>query len=159
MHAKNIDTLNHTHRHKIPVDVDVNKEVLLACYGTLQLQHNIKQIQSYIIHHFYMALLSALKQTHCTHGTCDSEWATVSFLKCVNLKKKSIEVVYRRCYVVVAWLILCEIAAFLAQVLCTPFNHAPIYSTTSLIHLKYESAQKGDLREEENSPLITSPML
>ena len=73
MHAKNINTLNHTHRHKIPVDVDMNKKVLLSGYGTLQLQHNIKQIESYIIHHFYMALLSALKQTHCTHVACDSE--------------------------------------------------------------------------------------
>ena len=34
-------------------------------------------------------------------------------------------------YLVVAWLVPCESAAILAQVLCTPFNHAPVYSATS----------------------------
>ena len=32
-----------------------------------------------IIHSFYIALVSALKQTHCAHVTCGSEWENVSF--------------------------------------------------------------------------------
>ena len=33
-----------------------------------------------ITDHFYIALFSALKQTHCVHVTCDSERVTVLFL-------------------------------------------------------------------------------
>ena len=32
-----------------------------------------------IIHSFYIALFSALEQTHCTYVACDSERVTVSF--------------------------------------------------------------------------------
>ena len=32
-----------TYRHEIPVNVDMNKEILLACYCTLQLQHSITE--------------------------------------------------------------------------------------------------------------------
>ena len=38
-----------------------------------------------IIDRFYVALFSVLEQTHCTYVTCDSEWATVSFLWCIFL--------------------------------------------------------------------------
>ena len=31
-----------------------------------------------IIHSFYIALFSALEQTHCAHVACDSDWVTVS---------------------------------------------------------------------------------
>ena len=41
---------------------------------------------------------------------------------------KSNEVVYWQCYLVVTWLVLRETAAVSAQVLCTPYNHAPVYS-------------------------------
>ena len=47
------------------------------------------------IHRFYIALFSALEQTHCA-----------------------------------AWLVPRGTAAVSAQVLCTPFNHAPVYSFT-----------------------------
>ena len=43
----------------------------------------------------------------------------------------STEVVYWQNYLVVAWLVSRETAAISAQVLCTPFNHAPVYSVTS----------------------------
>ena len=36
--------------------------------------------QTIHIDHFYIALFSALDQTHCTHATCDSELVIVSFL-------------------------------------------------------------------------------
>ena len=32
-----------------------------------------------IIHHFYIALFSVLKQTHCAHVACSYEWVTVYF--------------------------------------------------------------------------------
>ena len=33
---------------------------------------------------------------------------------------------------VVVWLVPCEAAAVFAHILCTPYNHAPVYSLTSL---------------------------
>ena len=34
-------------------------------------------------------------------------------------------------YLVVKWLVSCEIAAISVHVLCTPYNHAPVYSVTT----------------------------
>ena len=42
----------------------------------------------------------------------------------------SIQVVYLQRYLVVAWLVPREIAAVSAHVLCTQYNHAPIYRVT-----------------------------
>ena len=41
----------------------------------------------------------------------------------------SIEVVYLQCYLVVTWLVPREIAPISAHVLCTAYNHAPVYVT------------------------------
>ena len=37
------------------------------------------QAQPYFAVHFYIALFSALKQTHCAFVACDSKWVTVTF--------------------------------------------------------------------------------
>ena len=42
-----------------------------------------------------------------------------------------IKVVYWQCYLVVTWLVPHETAAVSTHVLCTPYNHAPVYSVTS----------------------------
>ena len=38
---------------------------------------------SVVLHSFYIALFSALEQTHCTHVACDSEWVTYPFIACI----------------------------------------------------------------------------
>ena len=83
-----------------------------------------------IVDHFYIRQLSALEQTHCAFVACDSEWVTGTFYSAFIWI--SIEVVYLQRYLVVAWLVLvpCEIAAASAHVLCTPYNHAPVYTVT-----------------------------
>ena len=45
--------------------------------GALRVMHTSIII---IIHSFYIALFSALEQTHCAHVACDSEQVTLSFL-------------------------------------------------------------------------------
>ena len=93
-----------------------------------------------ILDRFYIGLFSALEQTHCAHFACDSKWVTVFFYSaflfifilcvcvCVCL---SPEVVCQQRYWVVAWLVPRETAAVSAQALCTPCNHALVYSVTS----------------------------
>ena len=72
-------------------------------------------------------LFSASKQTHCTHVTCD--WMSDrTFTQCVfeyPLKWYAYSTV-----LVITWLVPHETAAVLAHVLCTPYNHAPVYSVT-----------------------------
>ena len=74
-----------------------------------------------IIDRFYIAPFSAVVQTHCTHVACDSAIYLFIYL--------STEVVYWQRYWVVAWPLPRETAAVSANVLCTPFNHAPVSAT------------------------------
>ena len=85
-----------------------------------------------IIDRFCIALFSALEQTHCAHVACDFQGVIVYILYRVFLI--STEVVYWQRSLVVAWLVLRETAAVSAQVLCTPFTHAPVYSYFNQIH-------------------------
>ena len=63
---------------------------------------------------FYVGLFRpAIEQTHCALVACYSDRE------------------YLQRYVVVIWLVPRATAAVSAHVLCTPYNHAPVYSVTS----------------------------
>ena len=57
----------------------------------------------------YVALFSALKQTHCTFDTSDSKWVTVTFYAHFSMSTKV------QCCLVVTWLVPLETAAILAH--------------------------------------------
>ena len=81
-----------------------------------------------IIHSFYIALFSALKQTHCVHWyVILNEWL-YPFIACIiNIHGSGVLIVLFGCCMAGAtWN-----AAFSVQVLCTPFKHASGYSVTS----------------------------
>ena len=81
-----------------------------------------------IIHSFYIALFSALKQTHCAHWhVVLNEWL-YPFIACIiNIHRSGVLIaLFGCCMAGATWN-----AAVSAQVLCTPFNHAPGYSVTS----------------------------
>ena len=60
----------------------------------------------------------------CTLVICNSEWVTVAFTQHVlEYPPKWLQ----RCLVVI-WLVSHETADVLTQVLCTPYNHAPVCS-------------------------------
>ena len=80
-----------------------------------------------IINCFCIPLFSALKQAHCTHVASDSE-DRMSDYPFYSVLLIFTEVVYWQCCLH-GW--PCETAVILVQVLCTPYNHAPIYSVTS----------------------------
>ena len=52
--------------------------LLFHHFAKFQSTHKMKKI-IIIIHGVYIALFSALKQTHCAYVTCDTELVTVSF--------------------------------------------------------------------------------
>ena len=72
-----------------------------------------------------IALFSVLEQTHCTEFLCDPDWVTVALYSFLEYPFK-----WLQCCLVVTWLVPCETAAISAHVLCTPYNHAPVYSVT-----------------------------
>ena len=58
---------------------------------------------------------------------CDSIWVTVALHSAVlNIH----EMLYLQRCLVVTWRVSRETAAVSAQVLCTPYNHSPVYSVT-----------------------------
>ena len=62
-----------------------------------------------IIDCFNIVLFSALVQTPCAHIGCDSDCNLLShFFFFKKIIKKSTEVVYWQCNMVVAWLLLCR---------------------------------------------------
>ena len=84
-----------------------------------------------VVECFYIVLFCALEQPHCTLVACDSTWVTAAFF-IVHL----FEFPSRWCtsvphYLVVKWLVPCETAAISVHILCTPYNHAPVYSVTT----------------------------
>ena len=82
----------------------------------------------------YIALFSALL-SRLTALACGSTWVTsfiARFLKFKNKTKN--EVVY---FTALAWLVPHETAAVSAQVLCTPYNHAPCHFMQSHIRKVY----------------------
>ena len=60
---------------------------------------------------------------------CNSEWVTVECF--AGRFGISVELVYLQRCSVVTWLVPREAVAVSAQVLCTSYNHAPVYSATS----------------------------
>ena len=76
-----------------------------------------------IIHSFYITLFSALEQTHCAHWhVILNEWLYHFIARIINIHGSFCGC----CMAGATWN-----AAVSAQVLCTPFNHAPCYSVTS----------------------------
>ena len=71
--------------------------------------------------HFTMATTVLL--CSCALVTCNSEWVTA-----LHPAHFEYPPMWLQCCLVVTWLVPHEIAAILAQVLCTPFNHAPVYN-------------------------------
>ena len=81
-----------------------------------------------IIHSFYIALFSALGQTHCAQWhVILNEWL-YPFIACIiNIHGSGgLIALFGCCMAGATWN-----AAISAQVLCTTFNHAPGYSVTS----------------------------
>ena len=69
--------------------------------------------------HFCIALFCALEQRHGAHVACDSEWVTVAFYNTFfNIHWSGV-------------LVPCKTGAIWAQVLCTPYKHALVYSVVS----------------------------
>ena len=79
-----------------------------------------------IVDCFYIALFSALKQTHHALVTCDSEWVT--FYKTFWTAAEVVDL--QHCSLV-AWLMLYDTGAVSEHILCTSHNHAPVYNVTS----------------------------
>ena len=79
-----------------------------------------------IVDHFCIALFCAFEQMHCAHVACDSEWVTVAFYNTFfNIHWSGVLTV------MFAWLVPRKTGAIWAQVLCTPYKHAPVYSVVS----------------------------
>ena len=83
---------------------------------------------------FYIALFSALEQTHCARG-----WK--AFL---NIHRSGV-------LTTLAWLVPRETAAVSAQVLCTPYNHAPCHFMQSH-RLQLPVNSTGSLQKEKAPP-------
>ena len=82
----------------------------------------------------YIALFSALL-SRLTVLACGSTWVTSFIARFVVVCFLiSTEVVY---FTALAWLVPHETAAISAQVLCTPYNHAPCHFMQSHIHKVY----------------------
>ena len=82
---------------------------------------------------FYIVIIvpfSAFEQTHCTLVTCNFEREPFNKFYCGFLTVFA-EVMYSQCYLFVTWLVPHETAAASAHVLCTSYNHAPVYSVAS----------------------------
>ena len=74
-----------------------------------------------IIDCFYIALFSALEQTHCVHVACDTERVAVSFY-CALCNIHRSDVLTALLIFWLLWLVPCEAAAVSAHVLCAPYN-------------------------------------
>ena len=85
-----------------------------------------------VIDYYCSLLYNAVLRSH-SHSLRSCRMR-ISMSDCILLQRVfliSTEMVYFTAYLVVAWPVPRETAAVSARVLCTPFNHAPIYSVTS----------------------------
>ena len=80
----------------------------------------------FIIDHFYIVLVTALVQAHCTLVTCDSESVTVAFYHAFGISTKV--VCLQRC-LVITWLVPHETAAVSAHIF---IHHTTTHHVTSL---------------------------
>ena len=74
-------------------------------------------LQDVIVDRFYIALLSALEQTHSTLVPRDFPWVTAAFLSFDYSK-------YLQRYFDITWLVPRETATFSTHIMCAPYNHA-----------------------------------
>ena len=81
-----------------------------------------------ITHSFYIALFSALEQTHCAHWQVILNERLQPFIaRIINIHRSGVLIALCGCCMAGAtWN-----AAVSAQVMCTAFNHAPGYCVTS----------------------------
>ena len=77
----------------------------------------------------YIALFSALL-SRLTALACSSTWVTSFIARFLNIHRSGV-------LTALAWLVLHETAAVSAQVLCTPYNHAPCHFMQSHIRKVY----------------------
>ena len=77
----------------------------------------------------YIALFSALL-SRLTALACGSTWVTSFIARFLNIHRSGV-------LTALAWLVLHETAAVSAQVLCTPYNHAPCHFMQSHIRKVY----------------------
>ena len=76
----------------------------------------------------YLALFSALDQTHCALVVCGSKWVTIFFYSTfLNIHWHGVLAAIFCCYMAGA----CKTAAISAHSLCTPYNYASVYTVTS----------------------------
>ena len=77
----------------------------------------------------YIVLFSTLL-SRLTALACGSTWVTSFIARFLNIHRSGV-------LTALAWLVPHEIAAVSAQVLCTPYNHAPCHFMQSHIHKVY----------------------
>ena len=77
----------------------------------------------------YIALFSALL-SRLTALACGSAWVTSVIVRFLNIHRSGV-------LTALAWLVPHETAAISAQVLCTPYNHAPCHFIQSHIRKVY----------------------
>ena len=77
-----------------------------------------------------IALFSASEKSHCALVVCDSEIVTVAVHRALRISTAA----FQRC-LAVARLVPRGTAAVTAHVLCTPYNHAPVYSVNIRSHM------------------------
>ena len=81
------------------------------------------------------------EQTHCALVVyiyiymCVIEWVTTDLCSTFWISIKVVVSLFS--FSVVPWLVPCQTAPVLAQVLCTPYNHEPLYTTVSLFKAVY----------------------
>ena len=114
--------LHHSRVHTI-VPYELNEPERQTFYRKADIRGRRRSGIIIIIDRFYIALFSALEQTHFAHVACDSEGVTVSFYSALFIIHRS--------GVLAALLVPCETAAVSVHVLCKPYNYAPVYSVAS----------------------------
>ena len=83
----------------------------------------------------YITLFSALKQTHCTHVACGSEWVTASFF--LFLLKRVFQYSTTRCTNSVIWFLYCWCRAkLLPSRYKFSVHHTTMHQFTVLLHSK-----------------------
>ena len=77
-----------------------------------------------------MALFSVSKQTFCALLICNSASVTLALHSTFfNIPWKGALTLWQ-CCLAATWLVAAKTAPVLAHIMCTPYNHAPVYSVT-----------------------------
>ena len=99
-----------------------------SCWRWTHLHHDAFFFLLLLFIAFYIALFSALEQTHRAHWhVILNEWLYPFIVRIINIHGSGVLIALFGCCMAGAmWN-----AAVSAEVLCTPFNHAPGHSVTS----------------------------